>query len=353
MNQSPWDFNNNDPERRIHVAEWLRWLAEVEDAPQRRKLDARLRSNDENDFFSALLELYFHYLFKSQGSSIAFHPRVAGSEKHPDYLIEGKGNSFYLEATIKHEEPEFAKQAAFAHALEQELRRINSRHTVWPDISAPCPDRAHLASIRDFLEHELVLFGQSAEVEKDVTWKETTLGTRYELRFFLKRGTGNIRPLVVLAGWGGMSGIGSYLYHTIKGKAIRYGSLNLPFVIAVWGLSSPDESGEIETLYGKEVVAWIQDSRGDAVRGSDRFAIRPDGIFTLLEQGKYKYSKASAVAFYRCKLQKTGAQHSLRIYHNPFTSLPLPLEVFQGFPQFVLLNGQMQWIDKPQDNPTA
>ncbi|MDP3062168.1 MAG: hypothetical protein Q8O40_02985 [Chloroflexota bacterium] len=318
-------------------------------------MEARLRSNNENyenDFFSALLELYFNHHFKSNGSNVTLHPAVAGSEEHPDYLIEGKGNSFYLEATIRHEEPEFAKQAAFARALEQELRRINSRHTVWPDISAPCPHRSHLASIRGFLEHELVLFGQSAEAEKDVTWRETTVGTSYQLGFRLKRGSGIARPLEEHPTWGGMSDILRCLYDTIDGKARKYGSLELPFVIAVWGLSSPDETGEIQTLYGKTVMQWKRDSRGDYIEGSDSVTSLPNGIFTRLEQGKYKYSKVSAVAFYGCKLQKTGAEHSLRVYHNPYALRPLPSAVFQGFPQFVPQSGQMQWIDAPPNSLT-
>ena len=43
-------------------------------------------------------ELYLHEAYLRSGYAVTIHPHLAGTGRHPDFLIEGQGTRFYLEA---------------------------------------------------------------------------------------------------------------------------------------------------------------------------------------------------------------------------------------------------------------
>jgi hypothetical protein len=55
------------------------------------------RKNDES-FESGFWELYLHEGYRRSGYTITIHPDIPGASTHPDFLIEGHGSRFYLEA---------------------------------------------------------------------------------------------------------------------------------------------------------------------------------------------------------------------------------------------------------------
>ena len=74
------------------------WLTRVP-APHRPPLIGSFRA-DQNpkEFGSAFWELYLHELYLRSGYQVTVHPSVPGASKRPDFLVEGHGGRFYVEA---------------------------------------------------------------------------------------------------------------------------------------------------------------------------------------------------------------------------------------------------------------
>ncbi len=73
------------------------WLGHV---PTRHEPDlrSRLQSKDDAQFESAFWELYLHEAYRRSGDKVVIHPPLAGTGCRPDFLVEGHGTRFYLEA---------------------------------------------------------------------------------------------------------------------------------------------------------------------------------------------------------------------------------------------------------------
>jgi hypothetical protein len=54
-------------------------------------LRRRLQSKAEAEFESAFWELYLHEAYQRSGYGLTVHPSVAGTSRHPDFLVEGDG----------------------------------------------------------------------------------------------------------------------------------------------------------------------------------------------------------------------------------------------------------------------
>ncbi len=75
-----------------------RWFAETP-ASEQLDLAQRFRSPILRQHRSALFELYLHHLLLRSGFQVQFHPDVAGTPNHPDFLAFKDGTpQFYLEA---------------------------------------------------------------------------------------------------------------------------------------------------------------------------------------------------------------------------------------------------------------
>jgi hypothetical protein len=66
---------------------------------KRIKLRGSLASRkDDESFESGFWELHLHEAYRRSGYAITIHPNVPGQSTHPDFLIDGHGSRFYLEA---------------------------------------------------------------------------------------------------------------------------------------------------------------------------------------------------------------------------------------------------------------
>jgi hypothetical protein len=61
-------------------------------------LRRRFRSPSTQQHYAAWWELYVHALLRTLGYTVTAHPRVPGTNGHPDFLAERPGESFYVEA---------------------------------------------------------------------------------------------------------------------------------------------------------------------------------------------------------------------------------------------------------------
>jgi hypothetical protein len=97
-NEPAYDFLNRcaDPfidDIRQLMAGWLSHVS-CEHADELR----RLQGKDDEQFESAFWELYLHEAYLRSGYGLTIHPEVAGTTRHPGFLVEGNGARFYLEA---------------------------------------------------------------------------------------------------------------------------------------------------------------------------------------------------------------------------------------------------------------
>ncbi len=78
------------------IESWVAGLPE-DVAPD---IQARLRTRDDRHFHGAFWELYLHQTLTASGCTLTHHPEVPGTDRRPDFLVEGEGNGFYLEARV-------------------------------------------------------------------------------------------------------------------------------------------------------------------------------------------------------------------------------------------------------------
>lgn len=61
-------------------------------------LRCRLQGKDDAELESAFWELHLPEAYQRSGYRLTIHPDVAGTTRHPDFLVERDGTRFYLEA---------------------------------------------------------------------------------------------------------------------------------------------------------------------------------------------------------------------------------------------------------------
>ena len=118
----------------------------------------------------------------------------------------------------------------------------------------------------------------------------------------------------------------------LQEKASKYGTLDLPFVIAVSGETKfpLTTTHEQDALLGNR--AWNLPQRGSGTASETR---TPNGFFSSRRNNVTKYPNVSAVLVHRFSWLNEGHEHRLHIYHNPFALRPLNPGIFPGVPQMV------------------
>ena len=103
------------------------WFSEVP-ASEQLDLAQRFRSVILRQHQSALFELYLHHLLVRSGFQVQFHPDVAGTQNHPDFLVLKDGTArFYLEAIA----------VGNSTKEESEINRINQVYDTLNALESP------------------------------------------------------------------------------------------------------------------------------------------------------------------------------------------------------------------------
>jgi hypothetical protein len=230
------------------------------------KLRARLRSRDEINHKGAFFELAIHELLLRAGCTAALHPPVPDTSKTPDFLVETPSSDrFYLEATLAtgRSKADEGQQKLLARALQtvDEVPSPDFFLSVFPSgmPSAAISGRklrSDLARWINSLEYNSV-GAELAAGRSPPSMVYNQHGARFE-SFAIPRGSTRGRD----GGSIGLQSFGAGLLHTaepirdaVKGKATRYGQLDLPYVIAVGALDDfADEDDALDALFGTRAV---------------------------------------------------------------------------------------------------
>lgn len=257
---------------------------------ERADIVGRLRSGDEVGFKGAVWELFLHECLIEMGFKVTFHPDVPNTTTHPDFLAESDDCSFYLEATVVHEDEVDRGDGKRKAVIYEEInKRVTSEdvflHVEFPRESEYAPAVSRLGNALDaYLANEMNLdtvrlqYDDGGLLDVDsFTWDDSdNSGWIVRATPIPKAAPGPSDRIVgVMGGKAGSVDDVSPIRKSLTRKASRYGkSMERPYIIAVQSdRKFTDEIDVISALFGDEVVL-VDKATGDACE--DRI---PNGLW--------------------------------------------------------------------------
>jgi hypothetical protein len=331
---------------RAHLEEWFRRYP-TEHASD---LRARFRSPDDVQHRGAFFELFLHELLLRLGCVAEVHPEVPGTSKRPEFRVTSPGGlEFYLEAKVANDESD--EQAGARARVNRVYDAINDLDS--PDYWINVEPRGVPASLVPTKKLKAFLIEQVRSLDYDEIarrYQQTGFADlprwSYEFEgwsaeFFpipklRARGQNGIRPMgvqMIPAHW--VDPV-TPLRTAILGKAKRYGTPDLPFVIAINALGEHVDDVDVDSaLFGDE--SWVIRSVDDA----PEFRRVPNGVWTSPEG---QYTRVSAVLVF----QKLGAWNfpstKVRLYHHFAASKALGGALTQ-LPQALVVDNRLELKD--------
>jgi hypothetical protein len=315
--------------------EFQSWLTEVPE-PWQSKWRGRLESTLDHPHLSVRLELYLHHYFKSEGWAVDVEPEMPGSPNKPDFRVMRGTDTMLVEAKAILDEQTITQETRGLRQVADNLSGKLSRDVViepLSDLPPSLPARRIKAQIE---QHAKTQAGEILEFDLS----DVHQGMQYSVKVvLLPKSPDTTEPGgvgVTISGVHKLS-IGKRIRDALEEKAGKYGSIDMPFVIAVYGtgefpVQTPDE---FDALFGDRV--WNVHSSGQVTERR-----KPNGFFISVREGKRHYEHVSAVLFYRFKwLQDTHVQVA-HVYHNPCALRSLSSDLFPGVPQMV---PYLKWIN--------
>ena len=330
---------HDDPPLVVARQEFQSWLTEVPE-PWQSNWRGRLESRLDHPHLSVRLELYLHHYFKSEGWAIHIEPEIRGSPNKPDFRIKRGTDMILVEAKAILDEQTIAQETQRLRQLADNLSGKLSRDVIiepLSDLPPSLPTRKIKARIEQRVKTQ-------ADEVVEFDFSDVHQGMQYSVRVaLLPKSPDRIERVGV---GGTISGVhtltmGKRIRDALEEKAGKYGPIDIPFVIAVYGVGEfPVQTGdEFDALFGDRV--WSVHSASQVTERR-----KPNGFFTSEREGGYRHQDVSAVLFYRLKWLGDTHAHMAYIYHNPFASKPVNPELFPGLSQAVLDDdGILKWID--------
>lgn len=242
------------------------WVANIP-SEARPDIVGRLRSREAGKFHGAFWELYLHETFVQSGFSVSIHPKLAHSNRQPDFRVRRGSEVFYVEAKVLVGDEQIG-QSARQHRLYDVLDRIDCPN-FFLEIEVMSVGAADLgaARLRRALEKwTSSLDPDAVEITDDyeesgprLPWSEA--GWELLFRPFpVKqefRGSPDHRPLGIF-GPTEMIEDGSNIFRAaLADKGSAYGDLDYPLVLAINCLALDYDNFEtMNALYGTSQITF-------------------------------------------------------------------------------------------------
>ena len=315
--------------------EFLSWLKEVPE-PCQSVWGQRLKSELDHAHLSVRLELYLHHYLRSEGWTVDIEPTMPGTPNKPDFRVMRDTDTILVEAKAILDEQTITQETRTLRKVADDLSGKFSKDVMiepLSDLPPSLPTRRIKAQIH---QHARTQAGEILEFDLS----DVHQGMQYSVKVvLLPKSPDTTEPRdvgVTISGVHTLT-ISERIRDALEKKAAKYGAIDTPFVIAVYGAGEfPVETrDERDALFGDTI--WSVHSSG---QGTDRR--KPNGFFTSVREGKRHHEHVSAVLFYRFNwLQHTHVQEA-HIYHNPFALRPLSSDLFPRVPQMV---PYLKWIN--------
>jgi len=330
LGSSLWERHEQSAEGLAFLETLTGWLRLQPDA-ERAELERALHGRDDA-FFGAELELFLGRFFRQQGWTFDRHPDL-GNGKRPDYFVRADDPSaeFVVEARASVDADDVQRKQTM-ELLQQALDEIEGTEWIHLIVEGDLPGdfsiRRATRAIREFLDgtragrmRRAAVYTQAgcsliAEVKAD-DLEQGAVATTWQFGEIAKS-TDNVQPLL----------------DAFKRKASRYGPMDHPYVIALFGQREFPLSRHsvISALYG--TLQWNFDDSGDEPRFLDE-STKHNGAFTSLKDGEPIHTRVSAAAIYVRRDPGTGMEYHLAVFHNPYAARPLSEDLFVDCPQFI------------------
>lgn len=331
---------------RAHLEDWFTRYP----SGHQNDLRGRFRSPDDVQHRGAFFELFLHEMLLRLACSIEIHPEVPGTSKRPEFRVTSlNGSQFYLEAKVVNDESkEEAAARVRTNRVYDDLNDLDS-----PDYWINVEVRGAPASLVPTKKLKSFLSGKLAQLDyEEVVRRFAETGFddlprwRYEFEGWVvdffpipkenARGQAGVRPMGIQMNGAQWFDAVTPIRDAVLEKAKRYGTPDLPFVIAINALGEfADEDDVIAALFGEE--AWVIHSPG----AEARFRRKPNGVWTSPE-GQYK--RVSAALVFR-KLHAWNIPTApVRLYHHHAPAKPVRGEITR-LPQAVVIDGRLELRD--------
>jgi len=315
------------------------------------ELISRFRSGDDVHFKSATFELFLHDALRRRGFVLTPHPELPNGKLYkPDfYVLDPKGESFYLEAVLATENNELDKGGEARKGAVLDTLTKSPHHNFMISLddegSPKSPPNGKKLKNKvhkwlDSLDPDEV----NQEIEdsgfdslKPMFWSHDGWNLQIRPIPIKPERRGKSSNLIGIGGFGGgWADAWSPIRDAIKFKGGKYGDLNAPLVVAV-NLDSfhLDRIDEMQALFGEEQFVF---SPGVDTEPEMRRAL--NGAW----QGRNgpQYSRVSAAWLFNDLQASSLATRNGTVYFNPWATMPAP-ESLKCFPFATPDENKMTW----------
>lgn len=296
------------------------WFSRYPSGRDRRDLLGRLRVGDRRQWGSAVWELYVHEALRRFGFDITPHPHLPTTTRHIDFLATRGEERVFVECAIVTHSDEAAARRGGVAALEAAIDKSGILD-YWLDLQferigpTSIPPQPFVDALRawvaaqdiealDAVARQGILGLPSFDWDQD-GWlaRVWAIPRTAELR-----GREDLRPLGIMAGEDDEKSVWWALRAAMESKALAYGELDAPYVIAV---NAPD--------------AWPSD--GEALRaafGAHAFTGAWEREGFLLREDGPAYPGVSGVLIGVSVQPHSFPQCWPTLYENPLAERPVP-----------------------------
>jgi hypothetical protein len=296
----------------------------------RDQLVGRLKSHRDMDVIGAYWELLLYHGLRALGFVVSSEPGIPGTTKRPDFLVEGRHCSFYLEAKVLGDDLTDRQRDKARQNIAHELNaRVRSDDFIVQVQFAK--DGAQPISIRKLAaDTQAWLDGlDPADVHAKIgvaglpggtplIWQDERSGWSVALAPMRKSGSRDRSRIVGVMGphvsWADDR---TPIREALHKKAHKYGDkLDKPLVVAL-GVLRPfvDDTDLLDALFGDDVYQFDpRTGDGKSVRKSNGLAIGPMGP---------QSRRLSAVVVSNNVAPWSAAKTRLALWKNPWATFPL------------------------------
>lgn len=335
--ESYWRFMNDSGwaaygEIRRVLEEWFAMYPAEHRAELRRRFATERRGDCKAPFF----ELLLFVLLRRLGCDVEVHPKTE-SVRHPDFLaILPDGSRFYLEAVVAYGVPQEQRSAERRQGLFVDVLNglEDERYFLSVDFDGELKGQPPVAAFRERIERELrcLDFNELSRVAEAggytvpaCRWRLEHGGWTVTVEAFVRppalRHDRNFRPVAIQFPEMYWSRTVAAIRRTVSEKAVRYGQLEGPYVVAVHavgdGFPVPHDDC-IEALFGDETVRYgfppgATAIEHDVYRARNGVWMGPDGP---------RNTRLSACLIMSHLYPSNVPTASVALYENPWATHP-------------------------------
>lgn len=291
------------------------WFSRYPNDPEAQNKFLKRFKGVEHD--KAFFELYIHEILLKQGGTCQqVEPEIPGHSTHPEFLMEGRGQVFYIEAIVPDLPQDDAINQRLCDELIDELNKTPSEYYLDVDFEGLLRNRLSLKGLKTTLENGKP--GERFELEGD--------GAKIVITILEYKKETKDEASVLTVGYGAYFGSpgATMLRKAIGKKATRYGELKKPYLIAINVKGSILHDIEVSNALFGDLCVRINPKTGESIPGRDHRTAK-----LLSPKGDPKNTRVSGIILLDNLVAWNIAQCTPVLWHNPFaepeTSFPSEL----------------------------